>query len=79
MRRYCRLPGISHKDYITNAGVRNRITHALGPQEDLPTTPKRRKLKWYGYHQDLPKHSYKEPCKGIEGEDRERDWGKGAE
>ena len=52
----------------------NRITHSGGPNEDLPTTLKRRKLRWYGYHQDLSNNSYKEPCERIEGEeDRERD------
>ena len=29
--------------------VRNRIERAIGPYEDLLTTVKRRKLKWYGH------------------------------
>ena len=50
MRCYSRLLGISYKDHITNAEVWNRVTNAVGrPHEDLLTTVKRRKLKWYGH------------------------------
>ena len=49
MRCYRRLLGISYKDHITNAEVWNRVTNAVGPHEDLLTTVKRRKLKWYGH------------------------------
>lgn len=49
MRCYRRLLGISYKDRITNEEVRRRITQAIGPYEDLLTTVKKRKLKWYGH------------------------------
>ena len=49
MRCYRRLLGISFKDRITNAEVRSRITRAVGFHEDLLTTVRRRKLKWYGH------------------------------
>ena len=38
-----------HIVHITNVEVRNRIERAIGPYEDLLTTVKRRKLKWYGH------------------------------
>ena len=34
---------------ITNEEVRIRISNAIGPYEDLLTTVKKRKLKWYGH------------------------------
>ncbi|KAK2158010.1 hypothetical protein NP493_1831g00007 [Ridgeia piscesae] len=34
-------------DPISNEEVRNRTRQAIGPHEDLLTTVKRRKLKWY--------------------------------
>ena len=40
---------ISYKDHVTNVDVRNRIQHAIRRIEDLLTTLKRRKLKWYGH------------------------------
>ena len=36
-------------DHITNEEVKARIGNAIGPYEDLLTTVKRRKLKWYGH------------------------------
>ena len=33
----------------SNSVVKARIGNAIGPYEDLLTTVKRRKLKWYGY------------------------------
>ena len=46
--RCCRkLFGISYRDYITNQEVKIRIGNAIGPCEDLLTSVKRRKLKWY--------------------------------
>ena len=44
-----RLLNISYTEHITNVEVRNRIERAIGPYEDLLTTVKRRKLKWYGH------------------------------
>ena len=49
MRCFRKLFGISYKDRITNEEVRNRIWQAIGPYEDLLTTVKKRKLKWYGH------------------------------
>ena len=40
---------ISYKDHITNKEVRAKIQQAIGPYDDLLTTVKRRKLKWYGH------------------------------
>ena len=44
-----KLPGISYRDHITNEEVKARIGNAIGPYEDLLTSVKRRKLKWYGH------------------------------
>ena len=49
MRSFRRLLGISCKDHITNAEVRSRIRKAIGPYEELLSTVKRRKMKWYGH------------------------------
>ena len=38
----------SHRNHITNEEVKARIGKAIGPYEDLLTSVKRRKLKWYG-------------------------------
>ena len=34
---------------LQNEEVRNRIRQAIGPYEDLLTTVKKRKLRWYGH------------------------------
>ena len=34
---------------LTNEEVKARIGNAIGPYEDLLTSVKRRKLKWYGH------------------------------
>ena len=47
MRCFCKLLGISYRDHITNEEVKARIGNAIGPYEDLLTSVKRRKLKWY--------------------------------
>ena len=44
-----KLPGISYRGHITNEEVKTRTGNAIGPYEDLLTTVKRRKLKWYGH------------------------------
>ena len=49
MRRFHKLLGISHRDHITNEEVTTRIGNAIGSYEDLLTSMKRRKLKWYGH------------------------------
>ena len=49
MRCFRRLLGISYRDHVTNEKVGNRIRQAIGPYEDLLTTVKKRKLRWYGH------------------------------
>ena len=49
MRCYRKIPRISYKDYVTNEEVRAKIQQAIGPHEDLLTTVKIRKLRWYGH------------------------------
>ena len=40
---------ISYKDHVTDEEVRAKIQQAIGPNEDLLTIVKRRKLQWYGH------------------------------
>ena len=72
-----KLLGITYKDHISNEEVRNRTRQAIRPHEDLLTTVKRRKLKWYGHItnlQALPRQSCRVQCKeGEEEADRKRD------
>ena len=49
MRCFRRLLGISCRDHVANEKVGNRIRQAIGPCEDLLTTVKKRKLRWYGH------------------------------
>ena len=49
MRYYRKTLRISYKDHATNEEVRAKIQQAIGPQEDLLTIVKRRKLQWYGH------------------------------
>ena len=49
MRCFRKLLGISYRDHITNEEVKDRIGNAIWPYENLLTTVKRRKLKWYGH------------------------------
>ena len=49
MRGFRKILRISYKDHITNEEVRRRIQQITGPYEDLLTTVKKRKLKWYGH------------------------------
>ena len=39
--------GISYKDHVTNEKVRIVIRHAIEPYEDVITTVRKRKLRWY--------------------------------
>ena len=48
MRCYRKIFGISFRDRITN-DVRNRVRVAIGPHNDLLSTVKTRKLRWYGH------------------------------
>ena len=49
MRCFRKLLGISYKDHITNDAIRDTIRQAIGPYDDILTTVKKRKLKWYGH------------------------------
>ena len=49
MTCFRKLLGNSYRDHITNEEVKSRIGNAIGPYEDLLTTVKRRKLKWFGH------------------------------
>ena len=49
MRCFRKLLGISYRDHITNEELKARFGNAIGPYEDLLTSVKRRKLKWYGH------------------------------
>ena len=49
MRCFRKLLRISHRDHIANVEVKAGIGNAIGPYEDLLTSVKRRKLKWYGH------------------------------
>ena len=54
MRCFRKLLGISYRDHITNEEVKARIENAVGLYEDLLTSVKRRKLKWYGHDTRSP-------------------------
>ena len=49
MRCFCKLLGIPYRDHITNEEVKARFVNTIGPYEDLPTSVKTRKVKWYGH------------------------------
>ena len=49
MRCFRTLLGISYRDHITNGEVKARTGNAIGPYDDLLTSVKRLKLKWYGH------------------------------
>ena len=49
MRCYRQLLGITYRDHITNEEIIGKVKQAMGQHEDLLTTIKRRKLKWYGH------------------------------
>ena len=49
MRCYRNILRISYNYHVTNEEVRAKIQQAIGPHEDVLTTVKRRKLKWYGH------------------------------
>ena len=73
MRCFRKLLGISYRDNITNDAVRDRIRQAIGPYDDILTTVKKRKLKWFGHvsrSSGLPRQLYKEQCKEGEGADK---------
>ena len=49
MRCFRKLFGISYRDQITKDAIRDRIRQAIGPYDDILTTVKKRKLKWFGH------------------------------
>ena len=49
MRCYRTILHMSYTDHVTNEEVRAKRQQATGPHEDLLTTVKRQKLKWYGH------------------------------
>ena len=49
MRCYRRLLGISYKDHVSNEEVQKSITQHVKHYEELLTTVKKRKLRWYGH------------------------------
>ena len=49
MRCFRKILRVSYKDHVTNEAVRIKIKHTIGPYDDLLTTVKKRKLKWYGH------------------------------
>lgn len=49
MRCYRKILGIHYTDHVTNEEVHKKMTDAIGPHDDLLTTVKKRKLKWYGH------------------------------
>ncbi|KAI0242443.1 Baculoviral IAP repeat-containing protein 7-B [Lamellibrachia satsuma] len=49
VRCFRKILRISYIDHVSNEAVRNKIKQAIGPYDDLLTTVKNRKLKWYGH------------------------------
>ena len=49
MRCFRKLLGMSYRDHITNDAVRDRIRQAIGHYDDILTTVKKPKLRWFGY------------------------------
>ena len=46
---FLKILNILYKDHVSNEEVRAKIQQAIGPNEDLLTIIKRRKLQWYGH------------------------------
>ncbi|KAK3879947.1 hypothetical protein Pcinc_015511 [Petrolisthes cinctipes] len=49
MKCYRKILNIRYSDGIRNEEIRQMVERSMGPQEDLFTTVKRRKLQWYGH------------------------------
>ena len=49
MRCYRKILRISYKDHVTKEEVSAKIQQAIGPNEDVLTIVKRRKLQWYSH------------------------------
>ena len=48
MRCFRKFHSILYRDHMTNEEVKARIGNAIRPYEDVQTSVKRCKLKWYG-------------------------------
>ena len=75
MRCYRRILPISYKDHVTNEEVRAKIQQEIGPNEDLLTIVKRRKLQWYGHvshSSGLAKTILQGTVKGVRRQGRQR-------
>ena len=72
MRCFQRLLGISYRDHVTNEKVRNRIRQAIGPYEDLLTTVKKRKLRWYGHKNKINRTCKDDPTGHCTRREKER-------
>ena len=49
MRCFRKLLGITYRDRISSEEVQNRVQRGIGPYDDLLTTVRHQKLKWYGH------------------------------
>jgi len=49
MRCYRKILGITYLDRVTNEEIRNKVVQAIGPHDNLLTTVKKRKLRWFGH------------------------------
>ena len=77
MKCYMRLLNISYKDHVTNEEVHNRIQNAFGVHDDLLTTAKKRKLRWYGHisrSSDMSKTILQGTVKGARRRGRRKRW-----
>lgn len=75
MRCFRKILGVSYKDHITNERIRTIIQQAIGPYEQLLTTVKKRKMKWYGHvsrSSGLAKTILQGTVKGVRKRGRQR-------
>ena len=49
MRCFRKLLGMSYRDHMTKDAVRDRIRQAIGHYDDILTTVKKHKLRWFEY------------------------------
>ena len=81
MRCFRKLLIISYRDHITNEEVKARIGNAIGTCEDLLTSVKRRKLKWYGHitrSSGLAKTILQGAVQGSRRKGKQRKWWEGS-
>ena len=63
----------SHTEITSLTMQSDRIGQTIGPYDDILTTVKKRRLKWFGHVSrslGLPRQLYKEQCKEGEGADK---------